>query len=200
MSPRSIRCAVLAEIDCIVSRPARLWRRRTFRESGTSHWLIAPLTSGERFMVGAFRFWKWCRMTSRPPLPGLHQKLAPAGGAMLAVPLHDFFRLISDLCVCTRQAGGSGARILGSDEVTLLTLLHAGTLRDSCPEPTPPRGALPLLLLVAGWAVRRQLAAEFGLRFISAEDQRARALVLWKPAGMPLPGPASGHRISRKLN
>ncbi len=96
---------------------------------------------------------------------------------MLAVPLHDFFRLISDLCVCTRQAGGSGAHILGSDEVMLLTLLHAGTLRDSCPEPTPPRGALPLLLLVAGWAVRRQLAAEFGLRFISAEDHRARALV-----------------------
>lgn len=200
MSPRTIRCAVLAGIDCIISRQARLWRRRTFRESGTSHWLIAPLTSGERFMVGAFRFWKWCRTTSRPALPSLHQRLAPAGGAMLAVPLHDYFRLISDLCVCTRPAGVAGARILGSDEVALLTLLHAGTARGSRPEPAPPGDALLPLLLVAGWAVRRQLAAELGLRLVSAADHRERALVLWKAAGMPLPGPVRGGWASQTLN
>ena len=119
---------------------------------------------------------------------------------MLAVPLHDFFRLISDLCACTRHAGVVGARMLSSDEVALLTLLHAGTPRDSCPEPAPPDDALLPLLGVAGWAVRRQLAAELGLRFMSTEDHRRRALVLWKPAGMPLPGPASGRRASQKLN
>jgi hypothetical protein len=200
MSPRSIRCAVLNEIDCIVSSPVRLWRRRTFRESGTSHWLIAPLTSGERFMVGAFRFWKWCRMTSRPALPSLHQRLAPTGGAMLAVPLHDYFRLISDLCACTRHAGVAGTRTLGSDEVVLLTLLHAGTACGSRPESAPPGDALLPLLLVAGWAVRRQLVAELNLRLMSAEDHRERALVLWKPAGTLLPGPASGGRASQTLN
>jgi len=199
MSSRSIRCAVLAGIDRIISRQARLWRRRTFRESGTSHWLIGPLTSGERFMVDAFRFWKWCRMTSRPALPSLHQKLAPAGGEMLAVPLHDIFRLISDLCACTRHAGVAGTPVLSSDEVALLTLLHAGTARGSPPEPAPSDGDLPPLLLVAGWAVRRQLAAELGLRVMSAEDHRERALVLWRPAGLPLACPAGGRLTSRKL-
>ena len=117
---------------------------------------------------------------------------------MLAVPLHDYFRLISDLCACPRNVGVAGTRILGSDEVALLTLLHAGTARGSPPEPAPSDGDLPPLLLVAGWAVRRQLAAELGLRFMSAGDHRERALVLWKPAGMPLPGPASGHRLHRR--
>ena len=119
---------------------------------------------------------------------------------MLAVPLHDFFRLISDLCACPRHTGAAGTRILGSDEVVLLTLLHAATPRDSCPEPAPPGGALLPLLLVAGWAVRRQLANELGLRFTSTEDHRERALMLWKPAGMLLPGPASGRRASQTLN
>ena len=84
---------------------------------------------------------------------------------MLAVPLHDYFRLISDLCACTRHAGVAGTRTLSSDEVVLLTLLHAGKARGSRPEPAPPGDALLPLLLVAGWAVRRQIAAELGLRF-----------------------------------
>lgn len=119
---------------------------------------------------------------------------------MLALPLHDFFRLISDLCACSRHAGVVDARILSSDEVVLLTLVHAGTAREPCPEPASPGGALLSLLRVAGWAVRRQLAAELGLRFMSTEDHRERALALWKPGHMPPPGLAGERQASQTLN
>lgn len=166
MSPRSIRCAALAQIDRIVSPGARRWRTRVFRESGTSHWLIAPLSGAERFAVGAFRFWKWCRATAIPTLPNLHRRLAPAGGAMLAVPMDDLFRLISDFCACAGP-GGEAGYVLGSDEVTLLTLLHAGIEPDPRFRRAQPGSTLVALLIIGGWAVRRQMAVEFGLTFRS---------------------------------
>ena len=186
MSPHSIKCAALAQIDGMVPSEARLWRRRMFRESGTSHWLTRPLSSADRFIVGAFRFWKWCRATNGATLPSLHCRLAPAGGTMLAVPFDDFFRLISDFCACSRLPAEAGGRILKSDEVTLLTLLHAHTLRPRQPhQPAAPTEALSPLLLVAAWAVRRQLAAELGLRFGPTPNQEAARLEAPGPSGLP---------------
>lgn len=186
MSPHSIKCAALAQIDGMVSPEARLWRRRMFRDSGTSHWLSRPLSGTERFMVGAFRFWKWSRATNSATLPSLHSRLAPAGGTMLAVPFNDFFRLISDFCACSRLPVDTGGRILRSDEVTLLTLLHAHAPRPRQPtQPAAPTEALSPLLLVAAWAVRQQLAAELGLRFGPTPNHEPARLTAPGPSGLP---------------
>lgn len=162
---RSIRCSTLERLDLWLPRGVSLWRRHAFRASGARHHLSAPLSSAEQFTVGAFRFWKWCRQASQRPLPSLHQRLAPAGGAMLAVPLHDFFTLIASRCTCTRDTADFKEKVLMSDEVIALTLLHAaGDARPLRPE-TVARWTPRSLLLVAAWAVRFQLASELGLKF-----------------------------------
>lgn len=162
---RSIRCSTLERLDLWLPRGVSHWRRHAFRESGARHHLSAPLSSAEQFTVGAFRFWKWCRRASQRPLPSLHQRLAPAGGAMLAVPLNDFFTLIASRCTCTRDTADFKEKVLMSDEVIALTLLHAaGDARPFRPE-TVARWTPRSLLLVAAWAVRHQLASELGLGF-----------------------------------
>ncbi|MDK2767989.1 MAG: hypothetical protein KYX69_09765 [Sphingomonas sp.] len=155
----------MTKIDSIVPLGTQRWRRQAFLESGAHHWLVVPLAGAERFAVGAFRFWKWCRMTASSPLPNLHRRLAPVGGAMLAVPLDDLFGLIADFCACARAASGTSDRILGSDEVTLLTVLHAGTEPDDRLVQAPQDTTRAALLLIAGWSVRHEMASELGLTF-----------------------------------
>ena len=84
---------------------------------------------------------------------------------MLAVPVDDLFLLISDFCVCRDPVREAGDRILGSDEVTILTLLHAGIAPDAPLRQAQPGWALSSLLLISG------------LGRVSRDGGRARAEV-----------------------
>ena len=91
---------------------------------------LGELSPADKLIIGASRLWKLLRAENAATLPGLHGRLAPVGGDMLAVPLDDFFKQIAAWCICPH-----GSRIRHSDqlscvEVATLDLLHAACSSD----------------------------------------------------------------------
>lgn len=128
------------------------------------HESLMSLSKAETVTVGAFRFWKWCRMTRQPTVPGLYRRLVAPGGAMLAVSFDAFFRLIAAPCVCTCDTTEAKVNVLAEDEAAVLELLHAAAVPPKHHEIQTERCSASVVLLAA-WAVRRQLASELGLAF-----------------------------------
>lgn len=129
----------------------------------------AGMSSAAAFVLRELRFWSASRRSQRPTLPALHRRLGAIGVPMLAVPLDDFFRLCAN-----RQTGdvASGQDKGSSIGVLVLSLLRAADERWMRLQGRRPTWASNSLLLLAAWAVRRQIADELGLRFGAADETK----------------------------
>lgn len=86
---------------------------------------LDQLNAAETLVIGALRLWKVLRAERLATLPELYRRLAPAGGAMLAVPLDDFFKQIVAWRGCPHGSRIRHSNQLICDEVATLDLLHA---------------------------------------------------------------------------
>jgi hypothetical protein len=91
---------------------------------------LGELNAADKIVIGALRLWKLLRAENAATLPGLHRRLAPAGGDMLALPLDDFFKQVSAWRSCTHGSGIWHSDSLLCDEVAILGLLHAACSSD----------------------------------------------------------------------
>lgn len=83
---------------------------------------------------------------------------------MLAVSFDAFFKLIAAPCVSRCDTTETEVNVLAEEEATVLELLHAAAFPPKHHEMQTERYSVSLVLLAA-WAVRRQLATELGLAF-----------------------------------
>lgn len=124
---------------------------------------LGELHAADKLVIGALRLWKLLRAENAATLPGLHRRLAPAGGEMLAVPLDDFFKQIAAWRSCPH-----GSRIWHSDrllcdEVATLGLLHAACSSDLPTGCSKWDGSS--LRILSAYVLGLQFATELKLRF-----------------------------------
>jgi len=126
---------------------------------------LHKLNTAEKLVVAALRLWKMCRSERLATLPELHQRLAPVGGAMLVVPLDDFFKQIVTWRICPHRSRSRYSDELICDEVATLDLLHVADGRFAEVRAMGPNWNASTLLMISAWTLGRQFATELGLRF-----------------------------------
>lgn len=126
---------------------------------------LHKLNVAEQLVIGALRLWKVRRAERSATLPELHQRLAPIGGAMLALPLDDFFKQIVAWRNCPHRSRSRYSDELVCDEVATLDLLHAAEGRFAEVREMGSNWNASPLLLISAWILGRQFTTELGLRF-----------------------------------
>ncbi|MBF5092273.1 hypothetical protein F1640_20320 [Novosphingobium sp. NBM11] len=119
----------------------------------------------EKIVLVALRLWKMRRAERLATLPELHQRLAPLGGAMLAVPLDDFFKQITAWRKCPHKSNIRYSDQLTCDEVATLDLLQAADVRFAEMPQMGPKWDLTQMLVLSAWILRRLFTTELGLHF-----------------------------------
>lgn len=132
----------------------------------TLHKMDSVGMNGARDLVlKELRFWSASRRLQQPTLPELHRRLCTINVPMLAVPLDDFFWLCAHRQADEKASGQDRSSSIGTlvlsllqaaDDQWMLLCKHHQTWTSNS------------LLLLAAWAVRRQIAEELGLRFNAA--------------------------------
>eukprot|EP00456_Euglypha_rotunda_P023484 TRINITY_DN19490_c0_g1_i12.p1 TRINITY_DN19490_c0_g1~~TRINITY_DN19490_c0_g1_i12.p1 ORF type:complete len:136 (+),score=3.70 TRINITY_DN19490_c0_g1_i12:202-609(+) len=124
---------------------------------------LDELNAADKLIIGALRLWKLLRVENAATLPGLHGRLAPVGGDMLAVPLDDFFKQVAAWCICPHGSRIRHSDQLSCDEVATLDLLHAACsseLHTGCSEWNGSS-----LRTLSAYVLGLQFAIELKLRF-----------------------------------
>ncbi len=119
------------------------------------------LNAAEKLVIGALRLWKVLRAERLATLPELYRRLAPAGGAMLAVPLDDFFKQVVAWRGCPHGSRIRHSNQLICDEVATLDLLHAAPAlcwRGS-------KGNASSLRMLSACILAKLFTAELGVQF-----------------------------------
>lgn len=126
---------------------------------------LDKLGAAEKLVLDTLRRWKMRRAERLATLPELHERLAPLGGAMLAVPLDDFFKQITPWRNCPHKANIRYSDQLICDEVATLDLLQTADDRFAQSSRIGSAWDAARLLLLSAWILRRQFTTELGLRF-----------------------------------
>lgn len=105
------------------------------------------LNASEKLVIGMFRLWKSLRADRLATLPELHLRLAPVGGAMLTVPLDDFFMQVSRWKSRPHNLKSRYSDQLTCEEVMTVNLLQTANERT-----------IELRSMGAEWSAARLLA------------------------------------------